>query len=140
MQQCATGLGLRCNPKPIDDQDYDGWVSRQGKVAIYPHAAGASHYSRAVSCGQSHVGEQGLNIDVITRLSGRPPRVPNRGLTRACVEFSLRGEPRDTAQLKASLLEISSRLSLDLAWQRDDAFPSQSPHRGSRYGFDFAAS
>ncbi len=34
----------------------------------------------------------------------------------------MRGEPRDTAQLKASLLEISSRLSLDLAWQRDDAF------------------
>jgi len=66
--------------------------------------------------------DQGLNIDVITRLSGRPPRVAANSLTRACVEFSLRGEPRDSAQLKASLLELSSRLSLDLAWQRDDAF------------------
>ncbi len=66
--------------------------------------------------------DQGLNIDVITRLSGRPPRVATDALTRACVEFSLRGEPRDSSQLKSSLLELSGRLNLDLAWQRDDAY------------------
>jgi phosphoserine phosphatase len=34
----------------------------------------------------------------------------------------LRGEPRDATQLKASLLDLSSKLNLDLAWQRDDAY------------------
>ena len=122
MQELGTTLGLKCNPKRIADEDYDLWVGRQGKSRFI-----LTLLSRSVTATQFHavsqmLAEQGLNIDVITRLSGRPPRIPADTLTRACVEFSLRGEPRDSAQLKASLLELSSRLNLDLAWQRDDAF------------------
>ena len=122
MQELGTTLGLKCNPKRIADEDYDLWVGRQGKSRFI-----LTLLSRSVTATQFHavsqmLAEQGLNIDVITRLSGRPPRIPTDTLTRACVEFSLRGEPRDSAQLKASLLELSSRLNLDLAWQRDDAF------------------
>ena len=122
MQELGSTLGLKCNPKRIADEDYDLWVGRQGKSRFI-----LTLLSRSVTATQFHavsqmLAEQGLNIDVITRLSGRPPRIPTDTLTRACVEFSLRGEPRDSAQLKASLLELSSRLNLDLAWQRDDAF------------------
>ena len=122
MQELGTTLGLKCNPKRIADEDYDLWVGRQGKSRFI-----LTLLSRSVTATQFHavsqmLADQGLNIDVITRLSGRPPRIPTDTLTRACVEFSLRGEPRDSAQLKASLLELSSRLNLDLAWQRDDAF------------------
>ncbi len=122
MQELGTALGLKCNPKRIADEDYDLWVGRQGKSRFI-----LTLLSRSVTATQFHavsqmLADQGLNIDVITRLSGRPPRIPTDTLTRACVEFSLRGEPRDSAQLKASLLELSSRLNLDLAWQRDDAF------------------
>ena len=122
MQELGTTLGLKCNPKRIADEDYDLWVGRQGKSRFI-----LTLLSRSVTATQFHavsqmLADQGLNIDVITRLSGRPPRIPADTLTRACVEFSLRGEPRDSAQLKASLLELSSRLNLDLAWQRDDAF------------------
>ena len=122
MQELGSTLGLKCNPKRIADEDYDLWVGRQGKSRFI-----LTLLSRSVTATQFHavsqmLADQGLNIDVITRLSGRPPRIPTDTLTRACVEFSLRGEPRDSAQLKASLLELSSRLNLDLAWQRDDAF------------------
>ena len=122
MQELGSTLGLKCNPKRIADEDYDLSVGRQGKSRFI-----LTLLSRSVTATQFHavsqmLAEQGLNIDVITRLSGRPPRIPTDTLTRACVEFSLRGEPRDSAQLKASLLELSSRLNLDLAWQRDDAF------------------
>jgi len=122
MQELGSTLGLKCNPKRIADEDYDLWVDRQGKSRFI-----LTLLSRSVTATQFHavsqmLAEQGLNIDVITRLSGRPPRIPTDTLTRACVEFSLRGEPRDSAQLKACLLELSSRLNLDLAWQRDDAF------------------
>lgn len=122
MQECAASLGLKCNPKHIGDQDYDEWVGRQGKSRFI-----LTMLARSITAEQFHavshmLADQGMNIDVITRLSGRPPRVATNALTRACVEFSLRGEPRDSAALKARLLELSSRLSLDLAWQRDDAF------------------
>lgn len=122
MVDCGNSLGLKCSPKKIGDDDYDAWVSRQGKSRFI-----LTMLSRSISAEQFHavsrmLADQGLNIDVITRLSGRPPRIPDNSLTRACVEFSLRGEPRDTRQLKASLLEISSQLNLDLAWQRDDVY------------------
>ena len=122
MQDCGASLGLKCNPKRIGDQDYDAWVSRQGKSRFI-----LTLLARSITAVQFHavsqlLADQGLNIDVITRLSGRPPRIVTDALTRACVEFSLRGEPRDSSQLKASLLELSSQLDLDLAWQRDDVY------------------
>ncbi len=125
IQQMQTGgnaLGLKCNFKRIGDEDYDAWVNRQGKSRFI-----LTLLARSISAAQFHavsrmLADQGLNIDVITRLSGRPSRIATTLLTRACVEFSLRGEPRDSTLLKACLLELSSHLSLDLAWQRDDAF------------------
>lgn len=122
LQACGGELGLKCTPKRISDEDYEAWVNRQGKSRFI-----LTLLARSISAEQFHavsrmLADQGLNIDVITRLSGRPPRIPASSLTRACVEFSLRGEPRDSAGLKASLLDISARLNLDLAWQRDDAF------------------
>ncbi len=122
VHDCANSLSLKCNPKRISDQDYDEWVLRQGKSRFI-----LTMLARSITAEQFHavskmLADQGLNIDVITRLSGRPPRVAASSLTRACVEISVRGEPRDSAMLKGSLLELSSQLSLDLAWQRDDAF------------------
>jgi phosphoserine phosphatase len=122
MQECGHSMGLKCSPKRIGDQEYDEWVGLQGKSRFI-----LTLLARSISAVQFHavshmLADQGLNIDVITRLSGRPSRIVTNSLTRACVEFSLRGEPRDSAELKASLLELSSRLDLDLAWQRDDAF------------------
>jgi phosphoserine phosphatase len=122
LQERGAELGLKCKHKCITDQEYDDWVERQGKSRFI-----LTMLSRSISAAQFHavssmLSSQGLNIDVITRLSGRPRRMENTALTRACVEFSLRGEPRDSRQLKASLLDLSSRLNLDLAWQRDDAY------------------
>jgi phosphoserine phosphatase len=122
VQSCATSLKLTCNPRIINDQDYDAWVDRQGKSRFILTLLGRSISALQFNAVSRMLADQGLNIDVITRLSGRPSRVARNPLTRACIEFSLRGEPRDSVQLKASLLELSSQLSLDLAWQRDDAF------------------
>ncbi|MEM1225671.1 MAG: phosphoserine phosphatase SerB [Planctomycetota bacterium] len=122
VRQCASGLGLRTKTRQILDDDYDAWVKAQGKSRFI-----LTLLSRAITAEQfgavsDMLNEQNLNIDVITRLSGRPPRQRGQGLTRACVEFSLRGEPDDTNRLKARLLELSSQLELDLAWQRDDVY------------------
>jgi len=122
LQRLGQDLDLRCKPRLIANNDYDHWVEQQGKSRFI-----LTLLSRAVTAQQfaavtQMLAAQGLNIDVITRLSGRPPRVATTELTRACVEFSVRGEPLDSAALKARLLELSATLRLDLAWQRDDAF------------------
>lgn len=122
LQQQAHALELKCKHTRIADAAYDFWISEEGKsrfiLTLLSRAVTAEQFA-AVS---QLVADQGLNIDVITRLSGRPKRVSNGGPTRACVEFSLRGDPVDPNRLKASLLDLSTRLDLDLAWQQDDAF------------------
>ncbi len=122
LQACANSLQLKCTLRVISDEDYDAWVNRQGKSRFILTLLARSITAVQFQAVSRMLADQGLNIDVITRLSGRPSRVVKNPLTRACVEFSLRGEPRDSVQLKASLLDLSSQLSLDLAWQRDDAY------------------
>ncbi len=122
LRQRACELELKCKHTHIADTAYDDWIGEEGKSRFI-----LTLLSRAVTAGQFAavsrlVADQGLNIDVITRLSGRPKRTTDGGPTRACVEFSLRGDPSDPHELKARLLDLSNRLDLDLAWQRDDAF------------------
>ena len=70
------------------------------------------------------VADNDLNIDSIARLSGR---VHLEGEDsdpdgRACVEISVRGEPRDPGAMRAAFLAIANERNLDIAFQRDSAF------------------
>jgi phosphoserine phosphatase len=113
---------LRLRITPVDDDQYDAWVQRQGKprfiLTLLARRLGAEHLA-AVS---AVVAEQGLNIDIITRLSGRPPRIDDGRPRRACVEFSVRGQPRDEDALRAALMQSTREHPIDIAWQRDNIY------------------
>jgi phosphoserine phosphatase len=114
------GLSLRITP--VDDAEYDAWVSREGAarhiLTLLARRLTATHISEVSSL----LAEQGLNIDIITRLSGRPPRSEDGRPRRACVELSIRGQPADEAALRARLMDISQRHPVDIAWQRDGVY------------------
>ena len=113
---------LRMRIAPVDDEQYDAWVSRQGKprfiLTLLARRLGAAHLA-AVS---SVLAEQGMNIDIITRLSGRPPREDDGQPRRACVEMSVRGQPADDDALRARLMTITQEHPIDIAWQRDTVY------------------
>jgi phosphoserine phosphatase len=113
---------LRLRISPVDDDQYDAWVSRQGAprfiLTLLARRLAAEHLA-AVS---TVLAAQGLNIDIITRLSGRPPRVEDGRPQRACVEFSVRGQPHDEGLLRAALMQITQSNPIDLAWQRDNIY------------------
>lgn len=113
---------LRLRITPVDDDQYDAWVARQGKpryiLTLLARRLGAMHLA-AVS---SILAEQGLNIDIITRLSGRPPRVDDGQPRRACVELSVRGQPNDENALRAAIMAATREHPIDIAWQRDDIY------------------
>lgn len=118
----AHRAGLQLRITPVEDKEYDAWVGRQGKprfiLTLLARTLTAAHLS-AVS---SIVAEQGLNIDIITRLSGRPPRTDDGQPRRACVEFSVRGQPRDENALRSALMDVTQRFPVDIAWQRDSVY------------------
>ncbi len=118
----AHRMGLRLRMTPIEDAEYDAWVERQGKpryiLTLLTRRLAAAHVagvSRVIS-------EQGLNIDIITRLSGRPPREDDGAPRRACIEFSIRGQPRDENALRAELMRLTQEHPIDLSWQRDNVY------------------
>lgn len=118
----AFELGVTVKFSPISEDRYEKWVANQGKkryiVTLLARRIKALHLAKL--SGIIH--ENGLNIDVITRLSGRPPLNENQRLPRACIEFSVRGEPRDFKAMKAEFLEISHDFGIDIAFQEENRF------------------
>ena len=63
-----------------------------------------------------------MNIDSINRLSGRIPLGELPNLSRACVEFSIRGPLAEMSTFRRDLLEVAGALEVDLAFQQDNMY------------------
>jgi phosphoserine phosphatase len=115
-------MDMKVRFQAISEDSYDHWVGQQGKprhiVTLLARRVTANHIARVTTVTL----DQGLNIDKITRLSGRVPLERIDDDSKACVEFSLRGVPTDMSALRASLLELSSEMDVDVAYQEDDIY------------------
>jgi phosphoserine phosphatase len=118
----AFELGVSLKFEPITEERYRRWVANQGKkryiITLLARRIKALHLARL--SGVIH--RNGLNIDVITRLSGRPPLDESQRLPRACIEFSVRGEPADFKTMKAEFLQISHDYGIDIAFQEENRY------------------
>jgi phosphoserine phosphatase len=113
---------LRLRMTPVDDEQYDAWVQRQGKPRYILTLLARRLEAQHLASVSSALAEQGLNIDIITRLSGRPPRIDDGQPRRACVELSIRGQPKNEDALRGSLMHITRQHPIDIAWQRDNIY------------------
>lgn len=105
---------------PVDLQDYSRWVDGQGKsrhiITLLARRIQASHIAKVTRIAADH----GLNIDNISRLSGRVHLDQADHSTKACVEFSVRGQSSET--LRADFMKAASELDVDIAFQKDDIY------------------
>ena len=119
---CAHTLGIQITFTPVADDEYDGWVGEQGKprylLSLLSRKISAEQLERVSSLVAAHR----LNIDTISRLSGRIPLDNGDNHTRACVEFSLRGTLSDENLFREQLLAITDSLGIDIAFQEDNIF------------------
>ena len=126
IRKAAKRHDLKLKAKPIADADYDGWVGRQGKPRHILTLLTRSLTAEQLAAVTSVIAAQGLNIDVIHRLSGRPARPGSHADSgqprRACVEFWLRGELNDADAMHAQFMQLGHELALDIAWQKDDVY------------------
>jgi len=107
---------------PISEERYEKWVQGQGKARHIVTLLARKLHSAHLAAVTRVVAEHGLNIDKITRLSGRQPLDKTSGdAGPACVEFSIRGEV-DRADLQADFVPLAHDLDIDIAVQRDDVF------------------
>ncbi|MGB1191316.1 MAG: phosphoserine phosphatase SerB, partial [Pseudomonadales bacterium] len=115
-------LGMSIEFDSVNADAYGVWTHEQGKprhiVTLLVRKVQATHINAVTEL----VSEYGLNIDKITRLSGRVPLDKETEQSKACVEFSLRGELADATIVRRSLLELATTLNIDIAYQEDDMF------------------
>ena len=122
IQSNLLALDMQVQFSPISDERYQNWVEQQGKsryiVTLLARKINAEHLAAVTTV----TSDFGLNIDKIVRLSGRIKLDETEKLGRACVEFSVRGDPENALQLKNALLELSSKYDIDVAYQEDSIF------------------
>jgi phosphoserine phosphatase len=116
----AMRLGVRF--VKISRDSYEHWVGQQGKgrhiVTLLARRITAHHISRLTHV----VAENGLNIDRITRLSGRIPLESVHNGGQACVEFSLRGNVADLPALQREFMQLSDEIDVDIAYQENNVY------------------
>lgn len=118
----AHELGIQVRFTPISEESYGHWVAGQGRaryiVTLLARKITAHHLARVTGV----VAGYDLNIDAIKRLSGRVPLGDLDDLSKACVEFSVRGRLQEIQKFRAELLELASEMDVDLAFQEDNMY------------------
>ena len=118
----ASDLGVNIRFYPVPVEEYEEWVSRQGKDRYIMTLLGRKLSAKQITAVTHILSGQGLNIDAIKRLTGRQPLDESKTGVRACIEFSLRGTPRDREEMQRELMKLSSELEVDFSFQRDNMY------------------
>ena len=114
--------GLRARFSDVTPQSYESWVNAQGRARFIVTLLARKITASQLGLVTAAVHRHGLNIDSINRLSGRIPLGELPRLSKACVEFSLRGPLADEPAFRKDLMETASQLEVDLAFQRDNMY------------------
>ena len=119
----ATELNVTIRFSPVSIKEYEEWVGRQGKNRWIITILGRRLTARQIANVTAEISEQGMNIDSIQRLTGRMPLgEEEQPLSKSCVEFSVRGMPRDTDAMQARFMQLSQEDDFDISMQEDTLF------------------
>ena len=117
----AYEMGITVKFTPIDEDRYNQWVAAQGKDRYIITLLGRKITAAHVAGLTAILAKEKLNIDNITRLSGRPSLENEEENQRACIEFSVRGTPLSEVSMKRDFLRVSKEIGIDISFQKDNA-------------------
>jgi len=115
-------LGVKVKFTPISEKEYNLWVGKQGKERYIITLVGRFITAKQIAEVTGIVYNQQLNIDKISRLSGRIRLTDRTQDTKACVELSVRGKPLNIVGMKGDFLDLSRKLGVDIAFQEDNIY------------------
>lgn len=118
----ASELGINIRFYPVTAPEYDEWVNMQGKNRYILTLLGRKLTAQQITGATKILAEQHLNIDGIRRLTGRIPLNEQKSTVRACIEFSVRGTPKNIEELQSKLMELGTSLGMDFSFQQDNMY------------------
>ena len=118
----AYELGIKARFTSISLDDYEHWVSLQGKDRYIVTILGEKLSADQISKITKVISEKNLNIDAIKRLTGRLSLVREEVYPRASIELSIRGKIVNKVELTEKFMQISHDLDVDIAFQEDNIY------------------
>ncbi len=119
----ATEIGVVIRFSPISKERYTNWVQIQAKknryiVTLLGRRLTPDQISAAAQIAQKHR----LNIEKISRLTGRVPLQQSERPSRSCIELSIRGSVDDEKQVKADFMNLADKQGIDIAFQEESMY------------------
>lgn len=119
----ASELAVNIRFEPVPVEEYEDWVNMQGKHRYILTLLGRKLSAQQISSVSKIIAGQELNIDAIKRLTGRVPlQNEDEAKTRSCIEFSVRGTPKNKEQMQEQLMQLASDLEMDFSLQQDNMY------------------
>lgn len=120
MKSYELNVGIKFTP--ITEERYEKWVNLQGKDRHIITLLGRKLTAQQIAVVTSVLADQGMNIDMIQRLTGRIPLDENARSPKSCVELSVRGNPKDNEDIQRKFMELSAELEFDISFQKDNMY------------------
>ena len=118
----AYELGVKAKFTPISLDDYEDWVSLQGKDRYIVTILGDKLTAEQISEVTKFISDKNLNIDAIKRLTGRTSLVQEAEYPRASIQLSIRGKIESKSEFTEKFMQISHDLDVDIAFQEDNIY------------------
>ncbi|WP_272023516.1 phosphoserine phosphatase SerB [Olleya namhaensis] len=118
----AYELGVKAKFTPISLDDYEDWVSLQGKDRYIVTILGDKLTAEQISEVTKFISDKNLNIDAIKRLTGRTSLVQKAEYPRASIQLSIRGKIESKPEFTEKFMQISHDLDVDIAFQEDNIY------------------
>ncbi len=120
----ASELDVNIRFSPVKLEDYEKWVNRQGKNRYVITILGRYISAQQIARVTSVIASQGLNIDAIQRLTGRTSLADlgKNDKSKRCIEFSVRGTPKNYAEMQSEFMKLANDLEFDISLQQDTMY------------------
>ena len=119
----AYELKVKIRFTPVSPEEYDNWVSMQGKNRWIITILGRQLTAQHIAMVTREISDQSLNIDAIQRLTGRVPLKAGVDVrSKSCVEFSVRGNPRDYSAMQGRFMQLAANEDFDISLQEDTMY------------------
>ncbi len=118
----AHELGIQIRFSAVDERRYETWAAEYGRQRRIITLLGRQLTAVQLSLVTAAIAANHLNIDVITRLSGRISSDDPESFPKACVQFTVSGQLDDPGRFRGRLLEISEETGIDISFHADDIY------------------
>ncbi len=115
-------MDLSIDIKPVEGVEYEKWVEERGKERRIITLLGKKLTAKEIAEVATVIYQNNLNIDHITRLSGRISLVNPQEKLRASIRMIVSGKPADTIGMRSKFMQISQETGIDISFHVENIY------------------